>query len=115
MTDHAFAAPVEWAITPFQLDHAASVESRGTGSHVHFNAPVRASKPRTSPLAAFVRETVWPVILCVMICFMAYRLIGFLYRTLSGVMSGFQLTLSMPRWVYALDEILKSRKSRNPV
>jgi putative peptide zinc metalloprotease protein len=62
-----------------------------------------------------VRETVWPVILCVMICFMAYRLIGFLFRTLSGVMSGFQLTLSMPRWVYALDEILKSRKSRNPV
>jgi putative peptide zinc metalloprotease protein len=62
-----------------------------------------------------VRETVWPVILCVMICFMAYRVIGFLFRTLSGVMSGFQLTLSMPRWVYALDEILKSRKSRNPV
>jgi hypothetical protein len=62
-----------------------------------------------------VRETVWPVILCVMICFMAYRLIGFLFRTLSGVMSGFQLTLSMPRWVYALDELLKSRKSRNPV
>jgi putative peptide zinc metalloprotease protein len=62
-----------------------------------------------------VRETFWPVILCVMICFMAYRLIGFLFRTLSGVMSGFQLTLSMPRWVYALDEILKSRKSRNPV
>jgi putative peptide zinc metalloprotease protein len=59
-----------------------------------------------------VRETVWPVILSVMICFMAYRLIGFLYRTLSGVMNGFQLTLSMPRWVYALDDAISGWKAR---
>jgi hypothetical protein len=50
-----------------------------------------------------------------MICFMAYRIVRFLSRTLFGVMSGFQLTLSPPRWVYAIDGILKSRKSRNPV
>src|SRR3954466_13111734 len=55
MTDHAFAALVVCAIIERQLDHCASVESRGTGSHVHFNVPVRASNARTSPLAAFVR------------------------------------------------------------
>ena len=55
MTDHAFAAPVLCAIGPRQLLHAGSVESRGTGSHVQRSLPVRASKARTSPLAAFVR------------------------------------------------------------
>src|SRR5437588_150202 len=55
MTDHALAAPVEWAITPRQLSHAGSVESRGTGSQLHSSTPVRASNARTSPLAAFVR------------------------------------------------------------
>jgi hypothetical protein len=62
-----------------------------------------------------VRETAWPLILCVMICFMAHRIGGFLYRTLFSVMAGFNLTISMPRWVYAIEEIVKSRKSRNPV
>ena len=40
---------------PRQLVQAGSVESRGTGSQVHFNAPVRASNARTSPLAALMR------------------------------------------------------------
>ncbi len=62
-----------------------------------------------------VRETVWPLVLCVMICFMAYRIGGFVYRTVFGVMSGFNLTIAMPRWVYTLEAIVKSRKSRNPV
>lgn len=62
-----------------------------------------------------VRETVWPLILCVMICFVSYRIGSFIYRTISSVMAGYQLTISMPRWVYAIEGILKSRKSRNPV
>lgn len=59
-----------------------------------------------------VRETVWPVILSVMICFMAYRLCRFLYRTMVGVMAGFELTISMPRWVYALDDAISGWKAR---
>jgi hypothetical protein len=51
ITDHAFAAPVSWASDPRQSACAGSFASWGTGSHVHFSAPVRASHPRTSPLA----------------------------------------------------------------
>jgi putative peptide zinc metalloprotease protein len=63
-------------------------------------------------VARLVRETVWPVILCVMICFMVYRVAGFLYRTISGVMAGFQLTIAMPRWVYAIDDAIAGWKTR---
>lgn len=59
-----------------------------------------------------VRETVWPLLLCVMICFMVYRLGSFLYRTIFSVMSGFQLTISMPRWVYALDDAISGWRAR---
>src|SRR4249919_892106 len=55
MTLQALAAPVLWARGPIHVRHAASVESCGTGSHVHRNVPVRASNARTSPLAASVR------------------------------------------------------------
>src|SRR4051812_44211184 len=55
MTLHAFAAPVSCARGPIHVRQAASVESCGIGSQVHFRAPVRASNARTSPLAAFVR------------------------------------------------------------
>jgi len=59
-----------------------------------------------------VRETVWPVILSVMICFMILRVSRFLYRTLSSVMAGFQLTIAMPRWLYALDDAISGWKAR---
>src|SRR5215207_774983 len=55
MTLHALAAPVVCAFGPTHDRHATSLESCGTGSHVHRNAPVRASYARTSPLAASVR------------------------------------------------------------
>jgi hypothetical protein len=42
-------------VGPRQLCHAGSAESRGTGSQLQRSLPVRASKARTSPLAALVR------------------------------------------------------------
>jgi len=48
------------------------------------------------------RQTVWPLLLAIMICFMIYRVGGFLYGTVRGVMAGFTLTISMPRFVYAI-------------
>jgi len=59
-----------------------------------------------------VRETVWPVILSVMICFMILRVSRFVYRMLSSVMAGFQLTIAMPRWLYALDDAISGWKAR---
>src|SRR3954467_10957939 len=50
--DHAFAAPVLCALGPSHVADAGSAGSLGTGSQVQRRAPVRASKPRTSPLAA---------------------------------------------------------------
>jgi hypothetical protein len=47
-----------------------------------------------------------------MICFMVFRLGRFLYRTMFGVMSGFQLTIGMPRWVYALDDAISGWRAR---
>ena len=59
-----------------------------------------------------VRETVWPLILAVMICFMVYRVVGFVYRTTLTVMSGFTLTISMPRWVYAIEDAISGWRAR---
>jgi len=59
-----------------------------------------------------VRETVWPMILSVMICFMIFRVSRFVYRMLSSVMAGFQLTIAMPRWLYALDDAISGWKAR---
>lgn len=59
-----------------------------------------------------VRETVWPLILAVMICFMVYRVGGFLYRTALSVMAGFTLTISMPRWVYVIEDAISGWRAR---
>ena len=56
ITVHAFAPPVRWAPAPAHVDHPPSRRSWGTGSQVQREAPVRASKPRTSPLAASTRR-----------------------------------------------------------
>src|SRR6267378_7944845 len=50
-----FAAPVRCALGPFHVWKPGSFGLCGTGSNVHLNAPVRASNPRTSPLAASMR------------------------------------------------------------
>ena len=58
------------------------------------------------------RETVWPLILAVMICFMVYRVVGFVYRTTLTVMAGFTLTISMPRWVYVIEDAISGWRAR---
>src|SRR5947207_143184 len=55
MMDHAFAAPVWRAAVPRHVLYAVSEASRGTGSHDHRAAPVRASKARTTPAGALAR------------------------------------------------------------
>jgi putative peptide zinc metalloprotease protein len=45
-----------------------------------------------------IRESVWPLILATMICFLVYRGGGFVYRMVKSVMAGFTLTISLPRW-----------------
>src|SRR2546423_2237910 len=52
---HALAAPVRCAFGPIHVNDAGLFELWGTGSHVHRSIPVRASNPRTSPLAASMR------------------------------------------------------------
>ena len=63
-------------------------------------------------VVTLARETVWPLILAAMICFVVYRVVGFLYRTITSVMAGFTLTISMPRWVYAIDGAIAGWKAR---
>jgi hypothetical protein len=54
MMDQVLAPPVRLPALPFQLSWAGSLGSCGTGLQVQRNAPLRASKPRTSPLAPVV-------------------------------------------------------------
>src|SRR5438552_10808405 len=54
-TVHELAAPLWCALGPIQVADAGSTLLCGTGSNVHRRAPVRASYPRTSPLAASIR------------------------------------------------------------
>lgn len=61
---------------------------------------------------ALVRGSVWPFILSVVMGFIVYRVASFLYRTISASFAGFTLTISMPRWVYAIAN-LKSRWARH--
>ena len=61
-----------------------------------------ATEPTIYFAIRLVRETVWPLVLAMMIFFMVYRIGSFVYRTIFSVMAGFQFTISMPRWVYAI-------------
>lgn len=49
-----------------------------------------------------VYESIWPLILCVLVCFMVLRVVRFIRRAISSVMSGYTITVSMPRWVYTI-------------
>ena len=63
-------------------------------------------------MMTLIRESIWPLILIVMICFLVYRVVSFLYRTVLSVMAGFTLTISMPRWVYAIDAAISGWRAR---
>jgi len=68
----------------------------------------RAAKLATT----LVYNSVWPLLLTGLVCFMALRLFRFLYRTVRGAMSGYTLTVSMPRWAYAVADAVAGRKVR---
>ena len=59
-----------------------------------------------------VYESMWPLILCVLIFFMVFRVVRFLGRAITRVMSGYTLAISMPRWVYAIDNTISAWKAR---
>lgn len=59
-----------------------------------------------------VRESVWPLILCVAIVFLVYRGLGFLFRMISASFAGYTLTISMPRWAYGIEDTISSWKAR---
>ncbi|HEY1404033.1 MAG TPA: hypothetical protein VGB05_07910, partial [Pyrinomonadaceae bacterium] len=57
-------------------------------------------------------ESVWPLILSALICFMLYRIVRFLYRIISRSLSGRTLTISMPQWAYAVANTVAGWKAR---
>lgn len=57
-------------------------------------------------------ESVWPLILSVLACVMAYRVLRFLRRTIKNVMSGYTLTVSIPRWSYIVATMVSVWKAR---
>ncbi|HEX8131322.1 MAG TPA: hypothetical protein VF527_19640 [Pyrinomonadaceae bacterium] len=57
-------------------------------------------------------ESIWPLLLSVLICFMVYRTVRFLYRTISRPLSGRTLTISMPRWAYTVADTVAGWKAR---
>jgi putative peptide zinc metalloprotease protein len=63
-------------------------------------------------MTVLVRQSIWPLILTVMVCFLVYRVVSFLYRMVRSVMSGVTLTLSVPRWVYAINHAISGWMAR---
>jgi putative peptide zinc metalloprotease protein len=59
-----------------------------------------------------VYHSVWPLILSALVCFMAFRVVRFLYRTISGFQSERTLTVSMPRWAYTAAATVAGWKAR---
>lgn len=49
-----------------------------------------------------IYESMWPLILCVVVCFLVFRVMRFLRRAITSVMSGYTITISMPRFVYTI-------------
>jgi hypothetical protein len=49
-----------------------------------------------------IYESMWPLILCVLVCFLVFRVFRFLRRAIKSVMSGYAITISMPRFVYTI-------------
>ena len=57
-------------------------------------------------------HSVWPLILSLLVGFMAYRFVRFLYRTISPAFAGRELTISMPRWAYTVAHTVAGWKAR---
>jgi putative peptide zinc metalloprotease protein len=62
--------------------------------------------------ARLAYESVWPLILSVLVCVVAYRLIRRICGTIKGVMSGYTLTISIPRWSYIVGSLVSAWKAR---
>lgn len=62
---------------------------------------------------ALAYESVWPLILSVLVCFMVFKVVRFLYRTISRSLAGRELTISMPpRWAYRVAHTVAGWKAR---
>lgn len=59
-----------------------------------------------------VRVSVWPLLLSAGTGFILYRMVSFVRRTILASFAGFTLTISMPRWLYAIAN-LKSRWAKH--
>lgn len=57
-------------------------------------------------------HSIWPLLLTFLVGFMSYRLVRFLYRTISGSLAGKTLTLSMPQWAYTVAGTVAGWKAR---
>jgi putative peptide zinc metalloprotease protein len=57
-------------------------------------------------------ESVWPLILSLLVGFMLFRVLRFLYRTLSRLLKGRTVTISMPRWAYTVAHTVAGWKAR---
>ena len=58
------------------------------------------------------RESVWPLIMVVVIFFVVRRVVSFLYRTIRASFSGFTLTITTPRWLYAIETTISGWRTR---
>lgn len=61
---------------------------------------------------AFGSASLRPLLLSVLVCFLALKLFRFLWRTIKGAMSGYTLAVSMPRWAYTIADAVAGRKVR---
>jgi putative peptide zinc metalloprotease protein len=58
-------------------------------------------------------ESIWPLLLSALVCYMAFRIGRFLYRTIPGLLSGRELTISIPpRWAYRLAATVAGWRAR---
>lgn len=62
--------------------------------------------------AALAYQSVWPLMLCVLVGFVVYRSARFLYRTIASRFAGRELTISMPRWAYTVAHTVAGWKAR---
>lgn len=59
-----------------------------------------------------VYESVWPLILCILALAMLRRIVRLLRRVITSVMSGYTMTISIPRWSYLVDNVVSAWKAR---
>lgn len=64
-------------------------------------------------VTVLIRESIWPLVLVVLCCFMVRRVFRFFSGAISGVMSGYTFTLSTPQWIDDTISAWKARWMRN--